>query len=302
MFPDAAAALATQRARYSQVSGVTPGTKSNRNSAIFETKPSSSLSTMSLANNPPSSPWRRDESVPQPGANGNSQSEPRPKSGQENVNPPKETMGNWQAPPRSAGLRSPGIPPTTGSQNMQTTTITSINGGNGNIEMPELSPYASGGNWASMVNTPVVPMFGNDAMSAQANADMVANATAMKLAAMSTVNNRFLIDSDVRKFRRSRPEGSGILSPGLPGSQGQQGGPIPSIGQNVIMYDGRGQPVQIPAAAVQVAAAQQQALAQQQSPGLPTPGLGRKFLSPLPKTFESCTPNLNVYRSCIAPK
>ncbi|KAF3936762.1 hypothetical protein ABW19_dt0202555 [Dactylella cylindrospora] len=268
MFPEAAAALATQRARYSQVSGVTPGTKSNRNSAIFETKPSSSLSTMSLANNPPSSPWRRDESVPQPGANGN---EGRPKSGQENKAAQKETMGNWQAPPRSAGLRSPGIPPS-GSSNLQTTTITSINGGNGNIEMPELSPYPAGGNWASMVNTPVAPMFGGDALSAQANADMVANATAMKLAAMSTVNNRFLIDSDVRKYRRSKPDGTTVLSPGLPGQGGQQS-PIPAITQNVIMYNDRGQPVQIPAAAVQAAAVQQQ-LAGQTSPGLPSAGLG----------------------------
>ncbi|KAK6520787.1 Flap-structured DNA-binding and RNA-binding protein [Arthrobotrys conoides] len=260
MFPEAAAALATQRARYSQVSGVTPGTKSNRNSAIFETKPSSSLSTMTLANNPPASPWRRDESVPQPSANGN---ENRPKSGQDNKPAAtKESMGNWQAPPRSAGIRSPGIP-TTGASNLQTTTITSVNGGNGNVEMPELSPFPPGANWASMVNTPVVPMFGNDAMSAQANADMVANATAMKLAAMSTVNNRFLIDSDVRKYRRSKPDAASILSPGLPPNQQQ----IPAITQNVIMYNERGQPVQIPAAAVQIAAAQQQ-LAGQPSPGL----------------------------------
>ncbi|KAF3922078.1 hypothetical protein ABW20_dc0108571 [Dactylellina cionopaga] len=257
MFPEAAAALATQRARYSQVSGVTPGTKSNRNSAIFETKPGSSLSTMSLANNPPSSPWRRDESVPQPGANGN---ENRPKSGQDNKAGSKDSMGNWQAPPRSAGLRSPAIP-NTGSSNLQTTTVTSVNGGNGAVEMPELSPYQPG-NWASMVNTPVVPMFGNDAMSAQVNADMVANATAMKLAAMSTVNNRFMIDSDVRKFRRSKPDGNGMMSPGL--SPGQQ---IPAISQNVIMYNERGQPVQIPAAAMQVAAVQQQ-LAGQASPGM----------------------------------
>ncbi|EPS38710.1 hypothetical protein H072_7543 [Dactylellina haptotyla CBS 200.50] len=278
MFPEAAAALATQRARYSQVSGVTPGTKSNRNSAIFETKPSSSLSTMSLANNPPSSPWRRDESVPQPNANGG---ENRPKSGQDNKQTQKESsMGNWQAPPRSAGLRSPGIP-TSASSNIQNTTITSVNGGNGSIEMPEMSPFPVGANWASMVNTPVVPVF-SDAMSAQANADMVANATAMKLAAMSTVNNRFLIDSDVRKYRRSKPDGT-ILSPGLPSGQQQ----IPSITQNVIMYNERGQPVQIPAAAMQVAAAQQQ-LAGQPSPGI-SPGTYAHLTSPQQNGFLTPT-------------
>ncbi|KAF3902527.1 hypothetical protein ABW21_db0204873 [Orbilia brochopaga] len=290
MFPEAAAALATQRARYSQVSGVTPGTKSNRNSAIFETKPSSSLSTMSLANNPPSSPWRRDESVPQPGANGNDN---RPKSGQDNRPPAKETMGSWQAPPRSAGLRSPGIPTST-SGNLQTTTITSVNGGNGAVEMPELSPFPPGANWASMVNTPVVPMFGNDAMSAQVNADMVANATAMKLAAMSTVNNRFMIDSDVRKYRRSKPDAASMLSPGLSPGQPQ----IPSIAQHVIMYNERGQAVQIPAAAMQVAAAQQHLAS---SPGLPSAGLAQLgspqnngFLTPYGSPLLSAGPTISL--------
>jgi hypothetical protein len=50
-------------------------------------------------------------------------------------------------------------------------------------------------------------------------ADMVANATAMKLAALSTVNNRIQLD-DVRKYRRARSSeahgaGNGPLSPGL---------------------------------------------------------------------------------------
>ncbi|KAK6355204.1 Flap-structured DNA-binding and RNA-binding protein [Orbilia brochopaga] len=261
MFPEAAAALATQRARYSQVSGVTPGTKSNRNSAIFETKPSSSLSTMSLANNPPSSPWRRDESVPQPGANG---SDSRPKSGQDNRPPAKETMGNWQAPPRSAGLRSPGIPTTSTSGNLQTTTITSVNGGNGNVEMPELSPFPPGANWASM------------------------------LAAMSTVNNRFMIDSDVRKYRRSKPDAASMLSPGLSPGQPQ----IPSIAQNVIMYNERGQAVQIPAAAMQVAAAQQHLAS---SPGLPSAGLAQLgspqnngFLTPYGSPLLSAGPTISL--------
>jgi hypothetical protein len=50
-------------------------------------------------------------------------------------------------------------------------------------------------------------------------ADMVANATAMKLAALSTVNNRIQLD-DVRKYRRARSSeggaGNAPLSPGLP--------------------------------------------------------------------------------------
>jgi len=52
-----------------------------------------------------------------------------------------------------------------------------------------------------MSNTPMVANFSNQQSGAQA--DMVANATAMKLAALSTVNNRIQLD-DVRKYRRAR--------------------------------------------------------------------------------------------------
>lgn len=251
MFPDAAAALATQRARLSQIPGTNTGTKSNRNSAIFEMRPPSLTPTISTSkdHNPPASPWRREENNSQ---NSNA-SEGRPKSGH-------EAMGNWQAPPPSAGLRSPRNP-LGGSQNLQTTTISHNNGGNGNVEMPELSPF--GPSWASMVNTPVAPMFNTDVNSAQANADMVNNATAMKLAAMSTVNNRFMIDADVKKFRRSKPDLNGTAaSPGFPpGMTGQLQSPtvIPSISQNVIMFNERGQPVQVSAVqAAQLAQLQQQ--------------------------------------------
>jgi hypothetical protein len=69
-----------------------------------------------------------------------------------------------------------------------------------------------------MVNTPMVPNFNQNAAATQA--DMLANATAMKLAALSTVNNRFALD-DVRKYRRTRSNDGrstnmrGPLSPGL---------------------------------------------------------------------------------------
>ena len=99
-----------------------------------------------------------------------------------------------------------------------------------------LSPYNAGnGNWASMVNTPMVPSF--NAANSTTQADMVANATAMKLAALSTVNNRFALD-DVRKYRRARSndgQGSGgqvPLSPGLPNSM---------PGANVVMINEHGQ-------------------------------------------------------------
>lgn len=89
-----------------------------------------------------------------------------------------------------------------------------------NSDQPILSPYNVGGaSWASMTNTPMVANFSAQQPSTQA--DMVANATAMKLAALSTVNNRIALD-DVRKYRRTKSndgEGHPVqlpLSPGLP--------------------------------------------------------------------------------------
>jgi hypothetical protein len=87
-----------------------------------------------------------------------------------------------------------------------------------------------------MVNTPMVPTFNTTGTASQA--DMVANATAMKLAALSTVNNRFALD-DVRKYRRARSNdphlsnNQGPLSPGLP-----TGG---IAGANVVMINEHGQ-------------------------------------------------------------
>ena len=71
-----------------------------------------------------------------------------------------------------------------------------------------------------MSNTPMVPSFNTQQAATQA--DMVANATAMKLAALSTVNNRIALD-DVRKYRRARSnDGDGLggsaIPPGLPGA------------------------------------------------------------------------------------
>jgi len=85
-----------------------------------------------------------------------------------------------------------------------------------------------------MVNTPMAPTF-NTGSAAGTQADMVANATAMKLAALSTVNNRFALD-DVRKYRRAR-------SNDAPGHS-QMSPPTQSInlpGTNVVMINEHGQ-------------------------------------------------------------
>lgn len=226
MFPDAAAAIATEKAKFTQQTGNPPS--SNRNSAAYDARTSlaaptittSSDSTSDNNGQAPSSPW---------GSRGAEQSSARPKSS--SGVPP---MGQFMQPPTSAGLRSPRIQ-NPGSSNLQSTTIMAPD--HQNTELPLLSPYNAGnGNWASMVNTPMVPTFNTAGSTTQA--DMVANATAMKLAALSTVNNRFALD-DVRKYRRARSNdghgssAQGPLSPGLPG------GNIP--GANVVMINEHGQ-------------------------------------------------------------
>lgn len=129
-----------------------------------------------------------------------------------------------------------------------------------------------------MTNTPMVPNFGSQA----GQSDMIANATAMKLAALSTVNNRIALD-DVRKYRRARSN-----EPQTPLSAGLQASGIPGI--NTIMVNDQGQVLN----AQQVAALQAQQIAAAQgrrsrpnSPGLLNQG------SPIPGSFAS--PQHNGY-------
>src|ERR1700738_4143664 len=98
MFPDAAAAIATEKAKFTQQTGNPPS--SNRNSAAYETRSSLVAPTItapaenSTDNNgqPPPSPWS---------SRAGDQSSARPKSS--SGLPP---MGQFMQPPPSAGLRS----------------------------------------------------------------------------------------------------------------------------------------------------------------------------------------------------
>lgn len=271
MFPEAAAAIAAQRAKLSAQGGAASGVKSNRNSTLFETRSSSSLNTPSITtttssnantkeNNPPPSPWNRpadNSSTNNTGSNSsnnnNNEAASRPKSASG-----PQAMGSFQLPqPPSAGLRSPRNPPPpqiTGNTNIQTTTLAAPSE---NLEMPQLSPYAghSSGNWASMVNTPVNAMF----PQAQ-NADMIANATAMKLAALSTVNNRIILDNDPKGWGKRRkdsnsgtPGGGGGAGPGGLASPRTVSGLSPA---NIAMYNEHGQLVTVPVAAAAAALGQ----------------------------------------------
>ncbi|KAF7714771.1 Sterile alpha motif SAM domain-containing protein [Penicillium ucsense] len=208
MFPDAAAAIAKKKAEFTQQTGNAP--PSNRNSAVYGDRTSFVAPTISAPDNnsdnlgqPPASPWGQ--------RGGLSDAQPpiaRPKSSSGH-----QPMGQFS----QSGMRSP-MP--------QTATVPAPE-----IEPPLLSPYNVGNHsWASMTNTPMTATFGHQVNGPNNQADMVANATAMKLAALSTVNNRIALD-DARKYRRARSnDGQGknasnnptiaqsLHSPGLHGS------------------------------------------------------------------------------------
>lgn len=281
MFPDAAAAIAKQKAEFTQHTGFQP--TSNRNSAVGDrtslVAPSISApieeSHKENMQQPPPSPW---------GARGGDAQQPvsRPKSSSGH-----QPMGQF-AQPQSAGLRSPRPPNLSGEGNVQNTTVNApaVDASG----MPMLSPYPSG-NWASMVNTPAVANF-NPQQNAGNQADMVANATAMKLAALSTVNNRIQLD-DVRKYRRARSS-EGQQANGNNGIHGQAAG-MPA---NIVMTNENGQfltPQQAAALQAQQLAALQGRRSRPNSPGIMLQGGGMpmNFASPQNNGFLSAYDGTN---------
>ncbi|KAH8712495.1 Protein VTS1 [Beauveria bassiana] len=194
MFPDAAAAIATEKAKFTQKTGNPPS--SNRNSAAVD--PRSSLGALQDSREAAGSgvsPWGSDPNNAKASAS-------------------QTAMGQFAQPVSSGGLRSP-LPQLGNNATIQNTTLAAPE--KNPSDLPMLSPYNGGGsgNWASMVNTPMTSTF-NTNQQPGSQADMVANATAMKLAALSTVNNRFALD-DARKYRRARsndaPGSNQISSP-----------------------------------------------------------------------------------------
>lgn len=265
MFPDAAAAIAQQKAEYTQQTG---HSISNRNSQAVGDRLSVPGPGLSAARGDKSESmsqnWRQSDVAQTIGTR---------KSSDRSMPPPP--MGQFSQPQPSAALKSPR--PFGGQPGaIQNTTLNAPE----HHEIPVLSPYNVGNqSWASMSNTPMVPNFNTQQAAAQS--DMIANATAMKLAALSTVNNRIALD-DVKKYRRARsnePKGS----PGLPPvSPGLQTTGIPGI--NTIMVDNQGQVLN----AQQIAALQARQIATAQgrrsrpnSPGLLPTGLGQgQYSSP----------------------
>ena len=253
MFPDAVAAIQQQKAEYAQHTGNQP--PSNRNSTVDRSSLVAPTISAPRESKTDAMSWR------QGGGESHQLSISRPKSSS-SQQPPQQPMGQFSQPPSSGALRSP-RPLVLSAGNIQSTTLTAPDAGSS--ELPLLSPYNVGNqSWASMTNTPMVPNFNQS----QAHSDMVANATAMKLAALSTVNNRIALD-DVKKYRRARsnephPPTQPPLTPGI------QASGIPGI--NTIMVNDHGQILN----AQQVAAIQAQQIASAQgrgsrpnSPGLP---------------------------------
>ncbi|OQO08102.1 hypothetical protein B0A48_06896 [Cryoendolithus antarcticus] len=211
MFPDAANAIEDQKAEFEKTTGTIP--KSNRNSTIGDRSsmfmpppPAAEEKKSNGTSNIPAGPWRTT-------ATSNTENQPpigRPKSsaGLQSQPTQQAPMGQFGLanPPLTAGLRSPRPFPISGDSNIQQQTAqakpSDIPASSLTAGMGMFTPYAPGASWASMTNTPMVSNFSH-AQAANNHADMVANATAMKLAAMSTVNNRIQLD-DVRKFRRAR--------------------------------------------------------------------------------------------------
>lgn len=230
MFPDAAAAIATEKAKFTQQTGNPPS--SNRNSLVAD--PRASVAAPGLSAPGLSVPNEsRDTGIAGSVSPWGSKPTDHPQG--QSSQPP---MGHFAAP--AGGIRSP-LPQMANNAPIQNTTLNAPD--NHLPDLPLLSPYG-GGNWASMVNTPMTATFNTGTgPGGQQQADMVANATAMKLAALSTVNNRFALD-DVRKYRRARSNdapgkaaaGQGPMSPGMPPPQGMSLG-----GTNVVMINEHGQ-------------------------------------------------------------
>ncbi|KAL9098789.1 MAG: hypothetical protein Q9163_005615 [Psora crenata] len=253
MFPDAAAAIAKKKAEYTQHTGNAPA--SNRNSAAFGDR--SSFIAPSISE--PKDSLKENAVHPSPTPWGQRPAESRPKSASS-----QQPMGQFSQPPISAGIRSPRPLQLSGESNVQSQSISVPDTSN---TMPILSPYNVGNaSWASMTNTPMQPSFNTSQANTQA--DMVANATAMKLAALSTVNNRIALD-DVRKYqRRARSKEGDGNAVQMPLS--------PTFPQNVLVVNESGQLLNSqPLSAQQLAAfqAQQQAAFASQRGRPESPGI-----------------------------
>jgi len=162
----------------------------------------------------------------------------------------------------------------------------------------EPSPFTQpGASWASMVNTPMVPMFGAS-LNNSPNPNDFANATSTKLAAWSTGANpqqRVVLESDVKKFRRGK---SPITTPNSHG----HGNANYTSSPTMVMYDENGNFVQVGSQYAQVSTPLRKSSPRASSPFQPsyggTPGWCMPSLSsPQPNAYLVASPVLEGYLS-----
>jgi SAM domain (Sterile alpha motif) len=216
MFPDAAAALAHQRS-------LLTSNRNSMNGLPATNAPSAANAPRSPALQAAKDAWPSSTETPM------------------KIRPRSAELASWQGtatPPISQNIKSPRV------QNQSTPSITE------DLTSPFGIP--GGGSWASMVNTPVVPMFQNPHTTSQRGDTDLGNATAMKLAAwnasnVSSVSGGVIsLDSDVRKFRRGKTQQSHqqsndtLATPTHITSAARGGSP-----SNILMYDEHGQLLQL---------------------------------------------------------
>ena len=116
-------------------------------------------------------------------------------------NPPRDS--NKLSPPLPSSARPKSTDFSGVANSFRSPRVGQVQGDGQSLE-DQLSPMVSG-NWASMVNTPVVPMFGNPSASMNGRgASNDLDAAALKLSSWdlsNNSNNRVVLD-DARKFRR----------------------------------------------------------------------------------------------------
>jgi hypothetical protein len=163
IYSDPAAALAQQRARLQA---------SNRSASLYSSRPKSMVSETDQAVWAPTSASSNNN-----GNNNNSNSKDRTSNGR----PKSADLSALPWTPSGFPLRSPRP---------------------GGAFDGELSPLV-GGSWASMVSTPVVPMFAENKNKQATDVDLV-NKKLTNWSISNSSGNRVVLESDVKKFRRNQ--------------------------------------------------------------------------------------------------
>ncbi|SNX84880.1 probable Protein VTS1 [Melanopsichium pennsylvanicum] len=108
----------------------------------------------------------------------------------------------------------------------------------------QLSPITATGNWSSMVNTPLVPMFSDNAKAGSGEANVNLETAAAQLASLQQQhqaggNGRVMVDPDVPRYRRKSNQNTGVGAYGQANNMYDQ--ISPGVSPNIGMQSGWGQ-------------------------------------------------------------